>query len=310
MAELQPANYTANACHTAQGDRLEWSSIICVEGVSDKAAGDLLVTAGGSGLTVDVASGSAFIDGDNISDQGMYHAANLGTVNLALAAADPTDGRVDLVCATVRDSAYSGTDDDWILQVITGLPSPAPVVPGAPNNSIPLASVLVPAGATGGGSLTITDTRPQALICESMTPTETGAWTTYFPTWKSANNVASVGNGALVGRYRMLDEKTCVAHIVWTRGSTTNVGVGAYSWELPFTPAATTWPTGSAAYGGTATHAAGLRTLSAVSARGLYGAKDVFVADVDGAISNTNTPTASGWAVDDQISITVTYEVA
>lgn len=310
MTELQPAHYTAGACHTAQGDRLVWSSIICGEGVSSVLNGDLEVTVGATGLSVDVAGGTAFIDGDNIVDQGVYHVANIGTTTLTLAASDPTDDRTDVVVATVRDAQYSGADNDWILQVITGVPSPAPSPPVVPANSIPLGNVTVAAGASTPIGVSIVDARPQLTVCSEVVPAPSGAWTVYFPTWKSANNVASIGNGSLVGRYRMVDEKTCIAHIVWTRGSTTNIGVGAYSWELPFTPAATTWPTGSAAYGGASTHAAGLRTLSAVSARGLYGAKDVFVADVDGAISNTNSPSGSAWAVDDQISITVTYEIA
>ena len=170
MAELQPAHYTAGACHTAQGDRLVWSSIICTEGVSDKLGGDLLVSPGAAGLTVDVGGGSAFINGDNIADQGTYHVANLGDVTLVLGVSDPTDGRIDLVVATVRDAQYSGTDNDWVIQVIQGVTSPAPVAPGVPPNSIALAEVLVIAGATTPGQLVITDVRPQMALCGPLMP--------------------------------------------------------------------------------------------------------------------------------------------
>lgn len=194
MAELQPASYTAGACHTAQSDRLIWSSIICEEGVSDKEAGDLAVAVGTTGLTVDVASGSAFIQGDTIADQGMYHVTNIGTVTLTLAASDPTDGRRDLVVATVRDAQYSGADNDWILQVITGVPSPAPADPALPPNSIPLGSVLVAAGAATPAGITVTDVRPQMGFCDSLVSSDVTNRALQARSWRSTP--AAMANGA------------------------------------------------------------------------------------------------------------------
>lgn len=164
MAEMNPPAYEANGCITAQGDRLVWSSLICTPGVSGRTNGSLLVTSG-DGLSVTIAKGSAFIRGDQVPDQGMYHVFNDGPVTLPLAASNPTDGRVDAVVATVRDSQYSGTANNWVLQVITGNPSPAPSAPMIPVNSILLATIAVAAGATGSNGMTITDRRVQAELC-------------------------------------------------------------------------------------------------------------------------------------------------
>jgi hypothetical protein len=166
MTEIQPPAYLQAGCYTPQDMRLIHSSLVCVEGVSSLDGGDLEVT-NGAGMSVNVAAGSAFIDGDTIADQGMYHVFSDGTVNLAISASDPTDDRIDLVVATVRDSQYAGGDDDWLLQVITGTPSPVPSAPAVADNSIVLAQVLVEATETDITAGDITDVRAQYESCES-----------------------------------------------------------------------------------------------------------------------------------------------
>lgn len=173
MTELQPAHYTQGACHTAQGDRRLTSSLVCTEGVHTPAGGDLAVTTAGAGLTINIAAGSAFINGDNIATQGMYHVYNDGTVQRTLTAANPTDPRIDGVFAVVRDAQYSGVNNDWQIQVIAGTPSPAPTAPATPLSAIRLANVLVPAGFTGPFlSSAITDTRTAYQLCAGSIPAD------------------------------------------------------------------------------------------------------------------------------------------
>ncbi len=132
------------------------------QGVRPYVAGDLLVSANGTpNMTVLVAAGEALINGTQSSIyQGAYHCLNDASVSLSIAAADPTNPRIDLVVAQVRDAAYSGSNNDWILAVVTGTPAPSPSPPATPNNAIVLAQVAVAALASSITSGNITDKRP------------------------------------------------------------------------------------------------------------------------------------------------------
>lgn len=188
MTELQPAHFTQGACHTARGDRLVFSSLVCSEGVAD--SGDLLVSDGG-GLDVSVASGSAFIDGTSIADQGMYHVANIGATILTVTAADLVNPRVDTVVARVYDAEYAGVANDWALEIVKGAASPAPVPAALPANSIALAYIAVAAGAVSLTSANITDERVEYEFCHDLSSQvdalqedvdAIGIWQSYEPT--------------------------------------------------------------------------------------------------------------------------------
>lgn len=110
-------------------------------------------------MSVDVAGGAAYILGDEATYQGTYFVENRGTTNLAISSADPTNPRKDLVVAKVQDSDYSGATDAWSLAVVTGTPAASPTEPTAPDNSITLALVDVPASDTAITNSQITDRR-------------------------------------------------------------------------------------------------------------------------------------------------------
>lgn len=167
MSELQPAHFTQEACHTAQGDRQVFSSLVCSEGVRAPEAGNLRVSASPSPLTVTVAAGGAFVQGDTVSGQGMYHVYNTAAKNLAVQSADPTDTRRDRVVARVYDAQYSGTDNVWALEVITGSPSPAPVPPAEPDNAITLALLTITPGSSVIPANNVADSRAAYQLCES-----------------------------------------------------------------------------------------------------------------------------------------------
>jgi hypothetical protein len=68
--------------------------------------------------------------------------------------------RIDLICCTVRDSALSGPDNDFVIQVLTGQAGASPQPPNVPINGLVLAQVLVPANVANLNTATLTDMRP------------------------------------------------------------------------------------------------------------------------------------------------------
>ena len=128
---------------------------------------DFAVTQNGTpNMSVNVAAGGAFIRGTQNANQGAYHVWNDGTVNLPISAADVTNGRRDLVIAQVRDSAYSGADDDARITVVTGTPAAVPADPSLASfpNALVLARITVAAGDTAINTADITDLRTMANI--------------------------------------------------------------------------------------------------------------------------------------------------
>jgi hypothetical protein len=158
MAVQNPAIFLQAGSHPAEDVRRFISTLMGDRpGIID--TGDLAVTqTATASMSVDVAGGRAFIDGTEFTYQGLYFVENRGTTNLAVAPADSTNARYDLVVARVKDEAYSGTTSAWALEVVTGTPSDSPIEPSAPANSLVLARTTVAAGAT---SITDADIQPR-----------------------------------------------------------------------------------------------------------------------------------------------------
>lgn len=123
-----------------------------------------LVVSVSAGLTVSVSEGRVLIPGTENAYQGLYFAENRGAATVTLDAANPTNPRIDLVVARIRDSVYSGlaANDGFTLEKVTGTPAGSPAVPTTPANCIVLARVAVAAGATTLVGGNITDYRPIA----------------------------------------------------------------------------------------------------------------------------------------------------
>lgn len=178
MALLQPPSYCeSGACYTPQQDRLLLNSLVCTEG----AVNGLTVTAG-AGMSVDVAAGAAYIQGDLSADEGMYWVQSTAVENRLLQPADPVDDRVDIVVARINP------DCTWTIEVITGTTSPPPApVPPVPANAILLGVASVPAAASAP---TVSGTPQQARICEDLLFDDTG-WVTgdiqFSENWLSVN---------------------------------------------------------------------------------------------------------------------------
>lgn len=101
--------------------------------------------------------------------------------------------------------------------------------------------------------------------------------TAYTPVWTATSVNPSLGNGTIVGRYKLLG-KMCTATIEMVAGTTTTFGTGTWAFTVPFTaasPASTSanwvWCGAGRAhsatnwYTGTATVAKGTSTARAYS---------------------------------------------
>jgi hypothetical protein len=158
MTLQTPPSWLQAGSYPAQYDRLTTQALWASTGIINSAS--LAVTANSpAGMSVRVASGWAAILGTTTTNMGVYTIFNDATETLTITTADPTNPRIDLVCATVRDAFYSGAFNDVIFQVIAGTPAGSPVAPSLPANSISLATVAVGAAVTQINTGNITDTR-------------------------------------------------------------------------------------------------------------------------------------------------------
>jgi hypothetical protein len=158
MTVRTPPSWLQNGSHPAENDRLTTQALWATTGIINNAS--LLVTENTPpGLSVVVTSGWAAIVGTTQANMGTYVTYNDASSVLSLNTADPTNPRVDLVCATVNDAYYTGALNNVVLQVVAGTPAGSPVAPALPANSITLATIAVGAGATAITNANITDTR-------------------------------------------------------------------------------------------------------------------------------------------------------
>jgi hypothetical protein len=158
MTVRTPPSWLQNGSHPAENDRLTTQALWATTGIINSAS--LLVHQNTpAGLSVVVDSGWAAIVGTTQANMGTYVTYNDASVVLSLNTADPTNPRIDLVCATVNDAYYTGSLNNVVIQVVAGTPAGSPVAPSLPANSITLATVTVGAGATAITNANITDTR-------------------------------------------------------------------------------------------------------------------------------------------------------
>jgi hypothetical protein len=158
MTVRTPPSWLQNGSHPAENDRLTTQALWATTGIINSAS--LLVHQNTpAGLSVVVDSGWAAIVGTTQANMGTYVTYNDASVVLSLNTADPTNPRIDLICATVNDAYYTGSLNNVVIQAVAGTPAGSPVAPALPANSITLATVAVGAGATAITNANITDTR-------------------------------------------------------------------------------------------------------------------------------------------------------
>lgn len=138
------------------------TSLIATEGVVGASSLVVSERAATPAMQVDVSAGRAFVDGDDIANQGNYLVAVEEFVEVAVPTADTVDPRIDLLVLQVLDSDAGVVGDEARLFLIEGTPAPSPVVPAVPNTAIPLASIAVGANVIAILDANITDLRVQA----------------------------------------------------------------------------------------------------------------------------------------------------
>jgi hypothetical protein len=139
------------------------TSLLAKEGV----VGDTLAGAGfaaseraaAPAMQVDVSAGRAFVDGDDIPNQGNYLVVSEDVVEVPVPPADTAEDRIDLVVLRVLDSDAGVVGDEAQVVLIEGTPDPSPTVPAVPDTAIALASVYVAANVIAILDADITDLR-------------------------------------------------------------------------------------------------------------------------------------------------------
>lgn len=158
MALRTPPSWLQNGSHPAENDRLSMQALYSTTGTIGSSS--LAVTQSATpGMSVQVASGWAAIVGTTQANMGVYTAYNDAAATAAIATANATNPRIDLVCLTVNDAYYTGSLNNVVINVVTGTAASSPTVPATPANSIALAKIAVAANATSIVNANITDLR-------------------------------------------------------------------------------------------------------------------------------------------------------
>lgn len=144
-------NWMQNRDYSARLDRQIIASLF-YEGVRTPGAYAVSERGAGANMSVDVAVGEAFVDGDDQPNQGTYFVESDAVVNIAIGAAPGSNSRIDLVVLQVRDPNAGGpAGDDAVIQVVAGTVAASPVAPAVPDSALVLAQVTV---ASGTASIT------------------------------------------------------------------------------------------------------------------------------------------------------------
>lgn len=131
------------------------SSIAPLGGV---LGGSGLLVAAASGMSIVVTPGHFVVPNSGTPTAGAYVSTLASQATLTVASADPTNPRIDIVCAYVSDVGTSSSFG--AVEIVTGTPAASPVAPSAPANSITLGQIAVAANATSVVNGNITDERP------------------------------------------------------------------------------------------------------------------------------------------------------
>lgn len=124
----------------------------------------LAVSASGSGLVANIAPGAAVVE--RTTPAGPYTVQLRAVGAVTLTAAHATLGRVDRIDLQVFDGALGDNGGVSLTRLVVtdGTASASPVAAAAPSNSIPLATVLLPAATTLLTSGMLTDVRKSAGV--------------------------------------------------------------------------------------------------------------------------------------------------
>lgn len=138
--------------------------VLTAGAVTAEMPGALQVTASGTGLVANVAKGAAAVERSTAAGPYIVQLRAVGSVTLT--AAHATLPRVDRIDLQVFDGALGDNSGTSLTRIIVtdGTAAASPTTPAAPSNTIPLATVLLPAATTLLTSGMITDIRKSAGV--------------------------------------------------------------------------------------------------------------------------------------------------
>ncbi len=124
------------------------------------SAGSFAVTQRGAGanFSVDVASGLAYVVGDDVTSQGTYVCWNDGTVNVATPSAPGSGTQIHRLVLQVQDKLNNGAWTGYTA-ALTVLADTGSGTPAEPNSAITLALISIAAGQASVLNANITDSR-------------------------------------------------------------------------------------------------------------------------------------------------------
>jgi hypothetical protein len=235
---LQAGSYSAEQLRRTISSLLARGSGVGTIAGGVVAGGDCTVTAGANtGVpNVNVGVGEMWIPGTQaVTPQaaGGYYARVTGPTNVILAPASSSNPRNDMIVATVTDAAYTGTSNQVVLQAVQGTATSGATLANAagigalPPNSIEIALVNVPAGATSLSSSNIGMTISTITIGVGLTVAAGSVGTAQLA--NQGVTSAKIANGA-VGSSQL------------ATGAVTSTQVGA---GVPIITYSTTFPSGA-----------------------------------------------------------------
>jgi hypothetical protein len=234
---MQPPLWAGGATYPAAADRGLLSALFANAGVVTLAT-DLKVTQRGAGanMSVDVAAGSALIDGTDAAGQGRYFCQSTSTVNKVVNAA-PGAGtsRIDRIYARIADADILGGSSSWDVFYIAGTAAASPSPPALPSSSIPLAQFTVLSSTTSITSGMITDQRTLADSLSGL-----GALFSAAPDYSSTTTFTTptgnfiLGGGTKTANFYKLG-RLVVGWCFFQLGASGNITAGAdIAISLPF----------------------------------------------------------------------------
>lgn len=151
-----------------------------------------------AGMTVTVAPGSGIVT-PAVTVNGSYRVSVSSSTAVTLSARDATYSRHDLVVARVRDSAVDASGQYAAsVEVVTGVPSAAPVPPSVPAGALALWVAIVPPS----GTVTLVDRRTYTaalggvITCTSSTRPAGGSLRPGQVIFETDTSVVQVWTGA------------------------------------------------------------------------------------------------------------------
>jgi hypothetical protein len=159
--------------------------------------GNPLAVLASAGMNITVNSGYVYTQGSAAIDAGIYATVLDGTATLTVAAADPTNPRIDTVIVQLVDTGTSSST--YVVTLQTGTPAASPVAPTLPANSVLLAQIAVAAGATSIVSGNITDKRPFIAAAGGIIPCASSS------TYPTSGEASQYIHDLTTGRLRVLN---------------------------------------------------------------------------------------------------------